>query len=71
MYDYILSQPVAWSYCLRARPAFINPPQEIQPISRTRKKHLANARCFLVKHRRLLHVEVITYKFYVDLDSYK
>lgn len=58
-------------YLLRTEPVPITSPQKIQPISRTRKKHLANARCFLVKHRRLLHVEVITYKFYVDLDSYK
>lgn len=58
-------------YLLKTGPIPITSPQKIQPISRTRKKHLANARCFLVKHRRLLHVEVITYKFHVDLDSYK
>lgn len=58
-------------YLLRTGPVPITSRQKIQPISRTRRKHLANARCFLVKHRRILHVEVITYKFYVDLDSYK
>lgn len=70
MYDYILSQPFAWSYYFKARPALINPPQN-SFYFKNKKKHLANARCFLVKHRRLLHVEVITYKLCVDLDSYK